>query len=176
MTAVPAPTTGGIVRYMIPLFYLLLIIIVNLFSFYWKQPYLFQKLMILFIALVGLQLYHTELIDLLTKTPIVYRHFTDRKNDCGNDVVDVINQQPNLNYYSNRCEYFYFITGRQCKHLSYDLDAYTQEGEINQAIKSGDIIAFTQGFGSNPPGIFSFLSTLEQFDQACYVSFYRWKD
>ncbi len=176
MTSVPTPTTSGIVRYMIPLFYLLLIIVVVLFSFYWKQPYLFPKMIILFILLVGMQLYHTELLDLLIKTPIVYRHYTDRKNECGDDVIRIIDQLPNINYYSNRCEYFYFVTGRQCKHLDFDQSAYSQDGEISQAIETGEIIAFTQGFGSNPPGIFSFLTTLEQFDRACYISFYRWKD
>lgn len=176
MTAVPVPTAGGIIRYMIPLLFLLIIIVGKLFHVYWNQPVLFSKLVILFITLESLQLYHGELLDLFQRTPIVYRHYTDRKNDCGNEVLEVVGELPDVEFYSNRCEYFYFLTGKQCHPLSFDRETYSPGGRIYQATRSGDVIAFTRGFGSDPPGIRRFLSDLDLINSACYISFFIWTE
>jgi hypothetical protein len=176
MTADPAPTPGGIVRYMIPLFILLIILVAKLLSVYWKKPYLTSKILILFIALVGLHLYQVDFIDLINQPPLAYRHYTFRKNMCNDEVLDILASISTTTYYTNNCEYFYFMTNQQCYPLTFDQTAYEPGGEVYQALEQGSVIANSEGFGSNPPGIQKFLNQLHNFDSACYLTFYRWQD
>ena len=172
--AVQTPTEGGLIRYMIPLLILMVILISKLFSFYWKQPFIFQKIVIVFILLVGLQLYYGEYVGMLREQPIAYRHYTDRKNECGDAVNELISTLPDVAFYTNNCEYFYFMTGERCLNLAFNQAAYQPSGEIHQAMQSGAMIAFSEGFGSNPIGIEVFLGDLTRIDTVCYLSFYRW--
>jgi hypothetical protein len=176
MTADPPPTPGGIVRYMIPLFILLIILVAKLLSFYWKKPYLSSKTLIIFIVLVGLHLYHVDFIDLINQPPLAYRHYTFRKNICHDEVLDVLATTSTATYYTNNCEYFYFMTNQQCYPLTFDQTAYEPGGDVYQAMEQGSVIAISEGFGSNPPGIQKFLNQLNNFDSACYLTFYRWQD
>lgn len=170
----PNQTVYGLTRYMIPILLLLLILISKILSVYWKQPYLFSKIIILFIILVGLQLYFVDFSMILQEQPFGYRQYTDRQNQCGDEVSTIVSTIPDVTFFTNNCEYFYFMTGQQCRHMIFDTDAYQPGGEIYQALKAGDIIAFTEGFGSNPPGVQPFLQGLDQFASSCYLNFYRW--
>ncbi|MDY6867179.1 MAG: hypothetical protein SVT56_04645, partial [Chloroflexota bacterium] len=55
-----------------------------------------------------------------------------------------------------------------------EAEAYQNNGEVYQAIVSGDLIAYAVNFGTNPPGVKPFLEELIRFDTGCYLEFYRW--
>jgi len=80
---------------------------------------------------------------------------------------------PDTSYYTNSCEYFFFLTGKQCRHLILDESAYEPGGEVYQAVREGSLIAFTPGFGTTPPGIQNYLHDLELIDVECFYEFYR---
>lgn len=176
MTADPPPTPGGIVRYMIPLFILLIVLTAKLLSVYWKNPFLSSKILILFIVLVGLHRYHVDFIDLINQPPLTYHHYTYRKNMCNDEVFDILASTSTTSYYTNNCEYFYFMTNQQCYPLTFDQTAYEPGGDVYQALEQGSVIAISEGFGSNPPEIIKFLNELHSFDSACYLTFYRWQE
>lgn len=168
------PTAGGFVRYMIPIFILLVILLSILISFYWRRAYLFPKIIILFFVLVGFVLYYGDYVALMREQPLAYRNYTDRKNECGEDVQKLISSMPNQAFFTNNCEYFYFMTGTQCHQLSFDQSDYEPGGSIYQSIRSGGVVSLSEGFGSSPHGVESLLVQLERFDSVCYLSFYRW--
>jgi len=170
----PQQTSFGLSRYLIPIFILLVIIVSKLLSTFWEQPLLFPKIAILFLILISLQLYFIEFSDFVNDPPIHFRHYTDRKIECGTEVVTIIKNYPDVSFYSNSCEYFYFITGQQCKYLTYEDALYQPGGEIYLAVKAGDMIAYTEMFGSSPPGARSFLQDMTLSESACYIDFYRW--
>jgi hypothetical protein len=169
----PDQTVYGLSRYLIPIYIILLIFICALLSVYWKRRELFPKILILFLCLVSLQIYFEEFVDVLEKQPRLYRQYTDRNHDCGDEIRAIVNSQPENSIYTNNCEYFFFTTGRQCRHLPSDGNLSQPNSEIYQAVKAGDWVAFSEEFGTNPPGIDYFLGSLERFDSACYFDFYR---
>ncbi len=172
----PEQTTSGLSRYMIPIFVLAVIIIARLLSSYWQRPALFPKIFILFILLVSLQLYHHDYSNILEKQPLIYRQYTDRKNECGAKVIEIVQSFPDRSFYSNSCEYFYFLTDRPCRYLPYEKERYQPGGEIYEALKAGDWIVFTEEFGTDPPGVRSLIHNLTHFDSACYLDFYHWPE
>lgn len=172
----PNQTESGLTRYMIPILLILLILLGKLLNVYWKQPFLFPKVIILFVVLVGLQLYVIDSSDFISDPPLAFRHYTDRKNDCGNEVIEIVEDLPDACFYTNNCEYFFFLTGQRCRHLILETEAYQPGGEVYQAVREGDIIAFTPGFGTEPPGIWSYLNNLEHIDSGCYLEFYRYSE
>ena len=169
----PDQTVYGLSRYLIPIYIILLIFICALLSVYWKRRELFPKILILFLCLVSLQIYFEEFVDILEKQPRLYRQYTDRNHDCGDEIRAIVNSQPENSIYTNNCEYFFFTTGRQCRHLPSDGNLSQPNSEIYQAVKAGGWVAFSEEFGTNPPGIDYFLGSLERFDSACYFDFYR---
>ncbi len=169
----PDQTVSGLSRYMIPLLLILVIVLGKLFSDYWQKPYLFQKLVILFILIAGLQLYIPDEVAFIEKPSLNFRNYTDWKNECGTELDQIVNDLPQVSFLTNNCEYFYFMTGKTCRHLSLDEAAYQPGGEVYQAVQEGNIIAFTPGFGTEPPGIETFLSTLDDLGYSCYLEFYQ---
>lgn len=172
----PEQTISGLSRYMIPVYILLLILICTLLSIYWKRPMLFPKIVILFMCLVGLQTYFEEFTSILEAQPRLYRQYTDRNADCGDDIRAIVNTNPERTFYTNNCEYFFFTTGQRCRYLPFDKSLYHSGDAIYQAVEAGSWVAFTEDFGTDPPGAHYFLRSLERFDSACYFDFYRWSN
>ncbi|MEA3327736.1 MAG: hypothetical protein U9R53_10620 [Chloroflexota bacterium] len=170
------PTVSGLIRYMIPILLLLMILISKLFSTCWRQPLLSHKLVIMFIIMTSLQIYITDATKIIREQPLLYRNYTDRKNQCGDEIAPIINENPEVSIFTNNCEYFYFMTGQRCRILAMDENAYRSDGEIYQAVKNGAIVTMSEGFGSNPPGVQDFLRKLDRFDSGCYLNFYQWTD
>ncbi len=172
----PTQTESGLTRYMLPILLILFILLGKVLNVYWEQPILFTKLIIIFIVLIGAQLYFTDITALLQEQPFGWRQYTDRKNLCGGEVTSVLNAvetTQETSFYTNNCEYFYFMTGLLCKHLPLDESAYQLNSELYQNVESGDMVVFVDEFGTNPPGIEDFLADLTSFDEACYFKFYR---
>jgi hypothetical protein len=172
----PSQTISGLARYMIPVLVLLFILLGKILNDYWERPILLPKLMILFIILVASQLYFEDFSQLYERQPFGFREYTDRKNLCGeelNSVIDTIEEAGNISFYTNNCEYLYHMTNRRCRHLPLEETAYLPDGEVFQAVMSGDVIAFVRGFGTDPPGIENLLADIDHFDSACYFQFYR---
>jgi len=168
------PTASGLIRYLIPILLLVIILLSKLFSTYWRQPLLFQKLFILFILLISLFTYITDASKIIRDQPVLYRNYTDRKAQCGDEVTFIIDQNPEKTFYTNNCEYFYFMTGLQCRNLTHDQNAYANGGEIYRTVKDGTIIVVSDGFGTSIPPAEAFLEELDYVDSACYLNFYRW--
>lgn len=168
----PEQTSFGLSRYMLPLLLILLVLLGKVLSSFWKQPMLFHKVLILFVVLVGVSLYYQDAVDYLQNPPTLFRHYTDRKTECGPDVVTIVQAHPGVSYYTNSCEYFYYLTGVRCRHLPLDKQAYIPEGEVYQAVENGDIIAYNPEFGTNPPGIQQLIRNLELLESACYLDFF----
>ncbi len=173
MISSPKPTPSGLIRYLIPVLIILFILLGKVLSVYWQIDYLFPKLAIFFIVLVGLQLYQADYERILREQPLAYRHYTDRKNECGDAVNAIVDSMPGVAFYANTCEYYYFLTNQQCHRLSFDVNAYAPGGDIYQAVKEGAVIAIADGFGSNPPGIGILLNQMDNFTYTCYLHFYR---
>ncbi len=168
------PTPSGLIRYMIPLLILLIILISKLFSDFWRQPFFFQRLIILFVVMTSLQIYITDARKIIRDQPVLYRNYTDRKNQCGDEALQIIDQLPEKSYYTNNCEYFYFMTGLQCHNLVREVGAYAAGGETFQAVKDGAFVTLSDGFGTELPVAQAFIEQLEYFDSGCYLNFYRW--
>lgn len=169
----PEQTVSGLSRYMIPVFIITLILIFTLMSIYWKRPQLLPKIIILFLCLVSLQIYFEEFTAILEEQPGLYRQYTDRNNDCGDEIRVIVTSHPERGFYTNNCEYFFYTTGELCRYLPSDGSLYQPDSIVSKALESGDWVAFTEDFGTNPPGAKYFLRSLEQFDSACYFDFYR---
>lgn len=170
------PTVSGLIRYLIPVLLLFTILVSKLFSTYWRQPFLSHKLVIMFIILTSLQIYIKDAAKIISDPPLLYRNYTDRKNQCGDEIAPIINENQEVPIFTNNCEYFYFMTGQRCRILVMDENAYRSGGEIYQAVKNGAIVTMSEGFGSNPPGVQDFLRKLDRFDSGCYLNFYQWTD
>jgi len=168
------PTVSGLIRYMIPVLLMLTILISKLLSAYWRQPLLIQKLVILFIIFTSMQIYIKDASKIIQEQPLLYRNYTDRKNQCGDDILTIINENPEAAIFTNNCEYFYFMTGQGCRILTHDENTYHSGGEIYQAVNNGALVAMSEGFGSNPSGVQAFLGELNHFNSGCYLDFYRW--
>lgn len=172
----PGQTQYGLTRYMIPLLMMVLILIGKLGHRYWNQSFLFPRIMILFIVLVGMQLYIADVSENYWEPQFGFREYTDRKNQCQADVLAIVEQFPDQSFYTNNCEYFYYLTGRTCRHLTLTADAYTKDGEIYQAVEQGSLIAYASGFGTTPPGIWRLTKDLTVLGQGCYLRFYQWPE
>jgi Ca2+/Na+ antiporter len=169
----PVQTEPGLSRYMIPVLLILFIVLGKLLSDYARIPYVFNKVMILFVLLVGLRLYFTDTVDFIKEPPLSFRNYTDRKNECGEDLNQFISKLPQVSFLTNNCEYFYFMTGKPCQHLRLYESAYQPGGENYQSVHNGNIIAYAQGFGTEPPGIDAYLANLDDLGYACYMEFYQ---
>lgn len=168
----PEQTSFGLSRYMLPLLLILLILLGKVLSSFWKQPMLFQKVMILFVVLVGISLYYQDAVDYLEDPPTLFRHYTDRKAECGSEVEAIVQAHPEVSFYTNSCEYFYYLTGVWCRHLPLYRQAYIMGGEVYQAVENGDIIAYNPEFGTTPTGIQQLINNLDLLKSACYLEFF----
>jgi hypothetical protein len=169
----PVQTSGGLSRYMIPVFLFLLIVLGKVLSTFWKQPMLFHKVMILFVLLVGISMYYQDAKDYLQDPPTLFRHYTDRKTECGAEVKEIVQENLEVSFYTNNCEYFYYLTGVRCRHLPLVEEAFKPGGEVYSAVEQGNIIVYSPGFGSSPTGIHVLLDNIEFMGSACYFEFYR---
>jgi hypothetical protein len=169
----PNQTLSGLTRYMIPVLLTVIILLAKLLSDYWRIPLVFPKVIILFITLVFFLNYYNDAAAFMNQPSPYFRHYTDRKLECGDEVLRIIEELPDTSYYTNSCEYFFFLTGKQCRHLILDESAYEPGGEVYQAVREGSLIAFTPGFGTTPPGIQNYLHDLELIDVECFYEFYR---
>ena len=168
----PEQTSFGLSRYMLPLLLILLILLGKVLSSFWKQPMLFQKVLILFVVLVGISLYFQDAVDYIQDPPTLFRHYTDRKAECGSEVEAIVQALPEVSFYTNSCEYFFFLTGVRCRHLPLDREAYLPGGEVYQAVENGDIIAYNREFGTTPPGIHKLINNLDLLESACHLEFF----
>ncbi|MDY6872428.1 MAG: hypothetical protein SVR81_00460 [Chloroflexota bacterium] len=168
----PIQTVSGLNRYMIPVMMILWILLGKVLSAYWQLRLLFPKLMILFFLLVGISLYYPDAIDTIESPADYALHYTDRKTECGAELNALMAELPDTHFLTNNCEYFFFMTGKLCQHLSLDANAYLEDGVVTQALREGGIIAYTWGFGSNPPGISDYLTELNPLGEACFLNFY----
>ena len=159
---------------MIPLLVLFVILASKLFSDFWSRPLLFQKLIIFFMVLTTLLIYIADATKIIHEQPVLYRNYTDRKNHCGEEVLEIIDHQPDSAYYTNNCEYFYFMTGLKCRSLVHDKSAYAAGGDIYQAVKDGAFVSLSDGFGTDFPAAEAFIEQLDYLDSGCYLNFYRW--
>ncbi|MCB2209485.1 hypothetical protein KQH62_01210 [bacterium] len=168
----PNQTISGLTRYMIPVILILWILLGKVLSAYWQPRLLFPKVLILFLLLVGISLYYPDTIDTVESPHDYALHYTDRKNECGVELDALMAELPDTHFLTNSCEYFFFMTGQRCQHLSLDADAYLEDGAVTQALREGSIIAYTWGFGTEPPGISTYLSELNPLGEACFFNFY----
>jgi hypothetical protein len=157
---------------MIPVMMILWIILGKALSAYWQPSALSSKLMILFVLLVGISLYYPDTIKFVESPPDYLLQYTDRKAKCGAELDDLMAKLPDTHFLTNNCEYFFFMTGKTCQHLSLEADAYLEDGAVTQALRGGSIIAYTWGFGTEPPGISTYLSELNPLGEACFFNFY----
>ena len=169
----PVQTPYGLSRYMIPIFLILLIILGKILSTLWKQPLLIQKVIILFLVLVGISLYFEDAKYFVQNPPVLFRNYTDRKTECGEEVEEIVQENSDVSFYTNNCEYFYYLTGVRCRHLPLVEEAFKPGGEVYKAVEEGDFIAYSTSFGSSPSGINILLDNIEFMGSACYFEFYR---
>jgi hypothetical protein len=168
----PNQTVPGLTRYMIPVMLILWIILGKILSAYWQPHLLFPKLMILFLLLVGISLYYPDTMDAIESPSDYALQYTDRKLECGAELDVLMAGLPDTHFLTNNCEYFFFMTGVPCQHLSLEADAYLDDGAVTEALQKGSIIAYTQGFGTQPPGIRAYLGKLDPLGEACFLNFY----
>ncbi len=173
----PGQTQYGLTRYMIPVLLLLVILLGKILTAYWHKGLILPKLAIVFLILAIAPFYYLDFTALLREQPASFRQYNARKAECGDEltsIIESIKASGDPSYYTNNCEYFYYMTGLRCRHLLLESEVYQTEGEIYQAVKSGDVIAYAINFGTNPPGIRPFLEELDRFETGCYMEFYRW--
>jgi hypothetical protein len=173
----PGQTQYGLSRYMIPVLLFLSILLGKILTAYWEKNLIFPKLAIVFLILAIAPFYYLDFAALLREQPPSFRQYNARKAECGDEltaIIDSIEDSGDPSYYTNNCEYFYYMTGIPCRHLPLEAEAYQNNGEVYQAIVSGDLIAYAVNFGTNPPGVKPFLEELIRFDTGCYLEFYRW--
>jgi len=173
----PGQTQYGLSRYMIPVLLLLSILLGKIFTAYWSKSFIFPKLAIVFLILAVAPFYYLDFAALLREQPPSFRQYNARQAECGDElkaIIESIKASGEPSYYTNNCEYFYYMTGIRCIHLPLEAEAYQTDGEVYHAVKSGDVIAYAINFGTNPSGIRPFLEELDRFDTGCYLEFYRW--
>ncbi len=173
----PGQTEYGLSRYMIPVLLLSVILLGKILTAYWNKPLLFPKLAILFLILAVSPFYYLDFAKLLREQPASFRQYNARMAECGDEltsIIESIEASGDPSYYTNNCEYFYYMTSIPCRHLPLEEKAYQAGGEVFQAVESGDMIAFAINFGTNPPGMRPFLEELDRFNEGCYLEFYRW--
>jgi hypothetical protein len=168
----PNQTEYGLTRYMIPVMLILWILLGKILSVYWQPRVLSPKLMILFLLLVGLSLYYPDTMDAIESPPDYALQYTDRKLECGAELDVLMAELPDTHFLTNNCEYFFFMTGVPCQHLNLEAEAYLDDGAVTQALQKGSIIAYTRGFGTQPPGIRAYLGKLDPLGEACFLNFY----
>ncbi len=173
----PEQTEYGLSRYVLPLFTTFAIwLAIVLDQGLWRRKSLFTKIFILFAVIVVLSLNVSESLTFVQKPPLMFREYTDKKIACEADLGIFGDLPSDQNIYTNNCEYFYFLSGHQCLHLSMTAEDYQPGGEIYQDILEGDLIAYSESSGFEPPGLADLLSELEQYQSGCFFSFYRWPD
>jgi hypothetical protein len=171
----PIQTDYGLRRYMLPVFLVfILFTTILLVRGIWHRDWLSLKVLIVFtIAVLGLR-YVQDAQKIVTQTPPGFREYTDKRLDCEAE-INVFEKLPeDHNIYSNNCEYFFFISGRQCLFLSMDVEDYQPGGEIYEDVMQGDWIAYITSSGYEPPGINALLNDLDLVDSGCYLDFYKW--
>ena len=84
--------------------------------------------------------------------------------------------QPEADFVTNNCEFFYFMTGIPCNYLSTEDVDYLPGGSISQILQDGTILAYVPGFGTHTESLTDLVTTLEPIGKACKFEFYVWPE
>jgi hypothetical protein len=173
----PDQTEYGLTRYMLPLFVIVIIwLAVTLKAGIWRRRKLMNNTAILLFVVLLFTLHGTEAGKFLQDPPWMFREYTDKKAACQEE-AGVFDHLPEENaIYTNNCEFFFFLSGQRCLHLSMTTEDFQPGGEIYQDVQNGDVIAYSGTSGFEPPGIAPFLESLELYQTGCYFQFYRWPE
>jgi hypothetical protein len=172
----PIQTQPGLTRYMIPLAIITFIILGKVLHDFWHTSFLFPKLMILFVLLIGVNYYYQDTLANINEPVGYIRQYTDRKQECGANLEKTLATLPSDDFITNNCEYFYFMTGLPCNYISLEAEDYEPDGQIQQILQDGTILAYVPGFGSQTDELSELVGQLDSLGWSCFLEFYVWPE
>lgn len=172
----PMQTISGLSRYMIPILVLLFLGLGKVLHDYWQASHFAGRIVLLFVLVLAFGFYYEDALDFVERDGGTFRIYTDMKNECGEEVDAFLETQPEADFVTNNCEYFYFVTGIPCNYMSTDDADYLPGGSISQILQDGTILAYVPGFGTQTESLTSLVSSLEPIGEACKFEFYIWPE
>jgi hypothetical protein len=68
------------------------------------------------------------------------------------------------------------MTGLPCNYISLEDEDYEPDGEVQQVLQDGTILAYVPGFGSQTEKLSELVGQLDSLGWSCFFEFYVWPE
>lgn len=173
----PEQTQSGLTRYLLPVYLCFGVWAASLLDLgIWRHRKQIPQLLVFFFVLSLFSINLPEANRFVADPPTMFREYTDRKIACESEWQVFDNLPEDQDIYTNNCEFFFYLSGTRCLHLSMTAEDYQPGGVIYEDVREGDVIAYVTVSGFSPPGIQPMLKSLDAYQSGCYFTFYRWPE